>query len=445
MSEVDVIVVGGGVGGLLAARALADAGQRVLVLDRDLPPETPGVRRGVPQGTQVHALLDAGRLAIEGLLPGLFEELLADGGAVTDYGAMRWYHAGHFKVRCETPYRMHVQTRPLLEHHVRRRVLGSEGVTVRHGVGVQGLELAQGRVLGVRLAGGELLRAPRVVCATGRGPQAIRWLEAAGLPTPPCRVIPLGVGYVTRFFNVPASWPADRDVLLLYGSRPHSTRHGLAFRVEGDRLQITLMGYAGDHPPTDLQGFRAWAASLERPELGELLQQVEPLGPAQRFTCPVQRRYDLHRVRLPEGLAVLGDAACALDPVFGQGMTVAALQAEVLGRLVAQGRFSTRAFQRAAARITDKAWLITSLEAQRYPEGAAAPDGLPLVGLLHRYLDRVYAASAYDAEVHRAFLAVMNLHAPATHLFRPAVLWRTLWPTLAVSGPAPAAALPAPR
>lgn len=420
MSQQDAVVVGGSVAGLLAAAALARSGQSVLVLERDAPPEAPIPRRGAPQGTQVHALLDSGRQAIESLLPGVFGEIEAAGGRRLDFGiGMRWYSAGHYRTRCQTPYIAQVQSRPLLEHHIRRRVAAMDNVTLLTGRACDGLVVEGRRIAGVR-AGDTCYLADRVVLATGRGARPARWLEGVGIAPPPIRRVKIGIGYATGIFQLPPQWPADQGMLLTYGTRPDTRRHGLAFRVEGGRMMVTLMGYFGDHPPTDPAEFAAFARSLERPELGALVEAAAPIGRIRRYSCPEQIRYDFHRIRLPEGLLLVGDAVCGLDPVFGQGMSVAAQQAALLAERPA-GR--TAPLMRAFAAAADRAWLITSLEAARYQ-----PESFPIpgVGLVHAWLDRINARSAHDGAVYRAFLAVVNLHRSAAWLLHPALIWRVL-------------------
>ena len=439
----DVIVVGASVTGLVAAAAAARAGRRVLLLDRDEPTDGPEARRTVPHARQIHALLDAGRLTLEELLPGIFDEIEADGGGRVDYGrGMRWYHSGAFKVVCDTPFRAQVQSRGMLEQHIRRRVCALDGVEVRYGTKITGLLGDARQVRGVLTASGDELVADVVICATGRSALAQRWLEGIGVPAPPVKTVDLNLGYATRLFSLPAAWPEDRWMWVTYGTRPKTTRHGLAFRVEGDRVQIALAGYEGDLPPTDLEGFREFAAGLELPELGGLIDQCMPLDEGVRFSVPQQTRRAFHRVPMPRGVVVLGDAACALDPVFGQGMTVAALQAGCVGRELRRSTVDTRRLQRKTAAVSLRAWLITSVEAARY-RPAAKQSGIPGVTLLHRWLDAVYAASAHDPGVHIGFLDVMNLHKPAAWLFHPRVVAGVVWSVARRLAGASPAAIPA--
>jgi flavin-dependent dehydrogenase len=424
----DAIVIGGSVAGLLVARALSSSAERVLVLDRDALPDAPEVRRCVGQGAQVHLLLDTGREAIEALLPGVFDEIEADGGLRINLGeAVSWYHAGHFKVRTPTAYDTPVQTRPLLEHHLRRRVAALDGITLRGGSQVSGLRVEGGAVRGVTLAtdrGEAHIDAPIVIEASGRGSQAPRWLEAAGFSPPPATEVAIGLGYASRMYRKPRHASKDARLYLTYGTRSRTTRHGLLFEVEGDRWLVTLMGYHGDHPPTDADGFEAWLRTLEHPQLASVLRGAEPISEVRAFKAPAQVRRHYDRVRLPEGFAVVGDAACALDPVFGQGMSVAAITARALHAYLRRSPFSSRVVSRLVAQSADRPWMLTSVEALRYAQAGHRAG----IGVMHAFLDRVGVACARDPVVYRAFLDVLHLHRPAAHLFRPDLLFRILRP-----------------
>ncbi len=420
------IVIGASMAGRLAAAALHPTAGRVLILDRDSLPDAPEVRRCVGQGAQAHLLLDSGREAVASLLPGIFDEIVADGGLRIDFGhELRWYHGGQYKVRCDTRFRSQVQTRPLLEQHVRRRVLALPGVTLRPETRVTALVIEGGRVRGVLAArsGGapERIEAPIVVDAAGRGSQVVRWLEEVGYRAPPVSEVALGIGYASRLYRRPATAGPDRATVI-YGTRARTKRHGVGFEVEGGRWLVTLIGYHGDHPPTDADAFDAWASTLERPDLADSLVGAEPLSEVRTFKAPTQRRLRFDRVALPEGLAVVGDAACALDPVFGQGMSVAAVTAARLRDHLAARPFASRAVARLVARCSARAWLLTSVEAMRYREARAIPG----IGLLHGFLDKIGEVASYDAAVYTAFLEVMHLHRGALHLARPGFLLRVL-------------------
>lgn len=424
------VVIGSGIAGLVCARALADHAEHVCLLERDEPPSEPLPRKGVPQGTQLHVLLEAGRSVLAEMFPGLFDALTADGAEAIDLGRdSRWYHNDAFRAECDLGFTSYLQTRPLLEEHVRRRVLARDNVELRGRARVTALETAHGRVTGVRVRDGDApgeetersMAADVVIDASGRASQVVSWLQSAGYPAPSETVVPVRLGYASVMTKLPASAEPERPVMLAYGRRPAYRRHGGLFKVEGDRWLFGVMGYWDDHAPTDLPGFLAYLEGLAHPAMAEAFAQAEPLTPVRVFKFPKQVRRHFDRIALPAGLGIVGDAACILDPVFGQGMSVACLQGQALARQLAEGDFDARAFARACAQASSQAWLMATLEAYRYPGAGPAPRGL---GLVHRLMDRVIDTCASDPAVCRAFFRVLHLERGPLHLSRPDLLLR---------------------
>lgn len=432
------MVVGASVAGLLAARALADHFARVTVVERDPAPLGPGPRRGVPQGEHAHLLFDGGAAAMERLLPGLCDELAAAGGLAADHSRdARWFHYGAWRPRLDSGLTLRAQTRPLLEWHVRRRVAALPNVRFLDGCEVVGLlgEAGERTVRGVRVrprgeAGAEReLPAALVVEAGGRGSRLPRWLRDRGHPAPEETEVRVDIGYATRQFERPPGARPDWLGLVVFPRPPHTTRLGVLLAVEGGRWMVGLQGGFRDYPPRDDAGFLEFARSLDRPELYEAIRDAVPATPiaTYRFPSHLRRRYE-RLARLPAGLLVIGDALCSFNPIYGQGMSVCALEAEALAAALRRrgaGDGLARAYFRRAARIVDAAWLMATGADFLDPrtEGRRPPG----TRLLSWYNRRVLELSATDETVYLRFLAVVNFRAPPTALFRPDVLWRVLF------------------
>ena len=268
------VVMGASIGGLCAARVLAERFERVLVLERDPLPEAPGPRRGTPQVRHAHALLVGGAQRLEGWFPGLAAELLADGALPCDRSRqVHWYQAGGLR-QAPRPARADAGTlcsRPLLEHRLRRRVSSLPPVTLRQGA-ADGLVLAAGgrTVAGVRLENGDEVPAELVVDATGRAACSLRWLEALGFETPPRSEVRIDMGYATRILR-PRPWGGPDWLIGVVVDEPTAARMGVAFAFEGPRWMVTLAGFHGDHAPTDDDGWLAFARSLPDPAIAELI------------------------------------------------------------------------------------------------------------------------------------------------------------------------------
>ncbi len=424
------VVIGGSMAGLLAARVLRDRFDRVTLVERDGLARGPLPRRPVPQGSHVHVLLVRGLMILDGLFPGLRDELVQRGAVVVNAGrGLAWHYGGRWRAPFEDDLSFISLTRPLLEAAIAERVRALPGLSVLEGSGVAGL-LADGRqVAGVRLAGkgadGAPLAAELVVDASGRGSRMPRWLADAGFAPPRESRTAMRVAYASCLFPRPARpfpWQA-----LLFGE-PAARRAGSIFPVEGDRWLVTLAGFFDEATPEDHDSFLAFAQSLALPDLAMALRGLEPLSAVSRYTFAgaVRRHYE-ELGDPPDGLLVIGDAMCSFNPVYGQGMTVAALEAELLARSLKAATLAgrppgsiARAWFREAARIVDFAWTAASLEDCLYPQ-LRGERGFG-IALAQAYLDRVHRASHRNGRVTRQLYRVLNLLDPPGSLLRPRLI-----------------------
>jgi 2-polyprenyl-6-methoxyphenol hydroxylase-like FAD-dependent oxidoreductase len=430
--DAQVVVLGAGVAGLATALALAPHVDTVTIVDRDRLEDRPEPRQGVPQGRHVHVLLARGADALERLAPGLTGELVSAGAPVADWGARgRLTFGGHRLARAPLGRQSVAPSRPLLETHLRRRVAALSGVTVLDGcVAVAPTTSADhGRVTGVRVRSHDgpdqrRLAADLVVDCTGRATRTPVWLRDLGYDPPVTEEVRVDLRYASCHYRLPPDG-LDGDVALICGATPGAPRGGSMHRIEGDRWIVTLAGL-GESPPTDPAGFEDYAARLIDPDFHAALRRGEALDEPTpyRFVAPVRRHYERLR-HLPAGLLVAGDAACSFNPVYGQGMSVAAMQAERLAALVAdQGLPSPARWFRELARIVHAPWsLATGSDLAR----SQADRRRTLVTRLQTaYLSRYQAAAAHDPALAEQFARVVNLLDSPSQMVRPAVVRRVL-------------------
>jgi 2-polyprenyl-6-methoxyphenol hydroxylase-like FAD-dependent oxidoreductase len=423
------VVIGASIGGLLAARVLSDSYARVVVLDRDVLPEHATPRRAVPQGRQLHVLLSRGKEALDELFPGLSADLHARGVPLVDlHEDVHWYNDGHRMRRAPSPLIALGMSRPLLEDALRARVAALPGVELRSPVEVLGLTAAPGRVTGVRLlsSGAEQsLAADLVVDASGRGSRTPAWLAELGYPQPEEEQVRVDVTYVTRTYR---REPHHLEGLsgALTNAVPGSPRAGIVAVQEDGRYAVALSGMLGEEPPTDDEGMAAFAGSLAAPQIGEVVRTAEPQGPPakMRFPASTRRRYERLR-RFPAGYLVFGDALCSFNPIYGQGMTVAALEALLLRRLLASGVDDlARRFFAGAAKVIDGPWSIAVGTDLRFPQVAGRRS--PKVRFVNAYVHWLHVAAVADPVLGAAFLRVLNLVDPPTRLLAPGIVLRVL-------------------
>jgi 2-polyprenyl-6-methoxyphenol hydroxylase-like FAD-dependent oxidoreductase len=432
------IVIGGSMAGLLAARVLSRHFERVTLIDRDRFPAEPVFRKGVPQSRHLHVLLGKGRTLLERFFPGLTDQMVAAGAPLLDFTQdALWQTAAGWCERFdsgEAP--LLSSSRELLEHTVRDRLLRLGRVQVVEDTDVTGLTTTPDRsaVTGVttrsRVRDGEErtaeLAADLVVDASGRTSAVPRWLEALGYEPPEETIINSFLGYASRLYRIPDGWTADWRILFLQPSPPESRRGAGLFPIEGGRWIVTVAGAGRDYPPTDEAGFLEFARSLRTPLLYDVIKDAEPLSGISGYQrTENQRRFYERLQRRPERLLVTGDAVCAFNPIYGQGMTVAAQDAMALHRcLVRAGADLTglaERFQKAIAKGNNDVWLMAVGEDLRYPttEGAK-PDRLTRI--TNSYMDRVLSVAIRNPSVARELARVINLDASPYSLFKPTVL-----------------------
>ena len=440
------VVIGGSIAGLLAARVLSDHFGRVTLVERDRFPEGAIPRKGLPQARHLHVLLARGRLTMEQLFPGIGEELTAAGAEVIDAGDdIAWLTPAGWGARFRSGICSFACSRPLLDFHLRRRVSAIGTLTVVENTEVVGLRLAAdgARVAGVMIdergvaaaaPGERVLEADLVVDAGGRGSRTPEWLASLGFDRPEETVVNAHLGYASRIYARPPAAPADWKCLYVQAAPPGRTRGGVAFAIEGGRWIVTLGGIGGDYPPIEEGGFLEFMRSLESRALFEAVTGAEPMSPIVGFRATENRWRHYERLsRRPEGLLVMGDAACTFNPVYGQGMTMAALAALALGeslddrRAQRDGTLTGLAarFQRALAQLNKGPWLLATSEDFRSPWVDGARPGLSS-RLMHHYLDRLVARTTHDKDLRKVFLGVLHMIEMPKALFRPGILIRVL-------------------
>lgn len=449
------IVVGGSITGMLTAAVLADRFEKVTVVESDRLPAGPEHRKGLPQAHHAHLLWSGGVAALEDLLPGITDQLVARGARLIDVmtdlvskaPSGQW-----FRRFADARHRMIVCGRPLLDFVVRERVLANPRITVLDGTRVGGLTGDAARVTGVSVptgptttsdgpadgpaagtsapAGTRSLAADLVIDASGRGSQAHRWLAALGLPSVAERTVDAGVAYASRLYAAPADTTALRFPVVNVQADPRQApgRGGVIVPVEGDRWLVTLSGTRGGQPTADPDEFTRFALEgLPHPVIGELISRAKPLtDPLTTHSTANRRRYYEQAKAWPDGFAVLGDAVAGYNPVYGHGLSVAAQSVvalrAVLDRHGVAGAGNGRRIQRAAARPVGNAWNLAVGQDASYPDAAPEPPK-PVERLLSAYVDRAVAAGSQNPHALHGLLDVMSLSTAPTRLFAPDMLW----------------------
>jgi len=432
------VVIGAGMGGLAAAKAVSPFFERVIVLDRDALPGAPAPRVGTPQARHAHALLAGGLRALQQLFPGFRNDLINAGAVPVRAGRdVIWERPGYdpFPVR-DLGFDVFSMSRPLLEAVCRRR-LGAEG-NIELCPRARAAEIIpaphRDRVAAVRVDDGsttsERLPADLVIDASGRAGPTLAFFDAIGAAPPEQTEIGIDIGYASAIFEVPDPAPEWKGVTHL-PEPPKEFRGGLILPLENRRWIVSIGGRHGDNPPDDLDGFLAFTKTFRRPTIHDAIARARPVGDIARYNLPASVRRHFERLpRPPCGLIPIGDSVCRFNPVFGQGMSVAAQEAVVLRDLL-------------EARC-DRADPLDGLAEQYFTaiqECLAAPWGTALTDFIHpetrgerppdlenrlRYGAALLQLAARDPEVHKLMVEVTGLTRPAAALREPALAERVV-------------------
>ena len=431
------VVLGASMAGLLAARVLAERFERVVVIERDMLPPAGEHRRGVPHGRHLHGLHPRGREILEELFPGFTATLSASGAVCCDVlGDLRWQLSGHQLRQANIGLPALFASRPFLEGHLQAMVQRLPGVRLLQDTSVCGLNVAADKrtVTGVEVRGTSgspaRIAARLVVDATGRGSRTPVWLGELGYQRPEQERVEIGLGYATRTYRLrPGAMGGDQ--MILTAGTPANPRAAALAVTEGGRHILTVAGICGDYPPTDPPGFDDFVATLPSADIAAAIAGADPLDDPVPFRFPASVRHRYERLSgFPAGLLVIGDAVCSFNPVYGQGMTVAAAQAMILRRLLARHAVpDARRYFRAIAAAIDVPWDIAAGADLAFPQ---VPGKRPAkVRLVNAYMPWLHAAAAHDEALAASLVRVIGLKNRPEGLLRPDRVLRVLRGNLA--------------
>jgi len=422
------IVIGAGVAGLAASVALAPCFEEVVVLERSALPDAAVPREGVPQGRHPHVLLAGGQRALEQLLPGLERELMSAGAVAYRVGLDTRYERPGFDPfpRRDLGWIGLACSRPLLEHVLRRRAQ-TGNVQLWPACPVERILASQeGRVAGVQLGGPGARRigAELVIDASGSGKPTLQALEASGQPAPAETRIEVDMGYASAIFSVPDAAP-DWKVLMVLADAPKSSRSAVLTPLEDGRWIALVAGRHAQKPPGDWDGFFGFARQLRTPTLADTLQPAQRLGAVMRFGFPASSwRHFERSTALPLGLLPIGDAVCRFNPIYGQGMSVAAQEALLLRS--ALGAAAAHPDPLAAlgqnflgnlAGLIETPWTLAATPDFVFPETRG--ERPPAFADSQRFNAALMRLAADDPAVHRSLLQVQHLLRPLSDLRTP--------------------------
>ncbi|HDR7967719.1 MULTISPECIES: NAD(P)/FAD-dependent oxidoreductase [Bacillus cereus group] len=430
------IVIGGSIAGKLAAKALSTAFKEVIIIEAGERWDGKASRKRVPQSNHPHVLLKGGENAIEELFPNITNELIEAGSIVNNFTRdLKWHQFGSWKQPFIGEVHMIQQSRSMLEAHIQKRIEQISNITIKYETLVEGLVVNEklNKVCGVKMeclntGNQEEIHADIIVDASGFGSKSIAWLREYEIEVQEEKVR-IDLFYVTRMFKLKENEKLDYCNTLMSPSFPDNPYGVLIQTIEDHRYFVTFSGYANEKAPQTDGEFYNFAENLSIPHVTDFLNKAVAISDIKTYKIPyqVRRRFDL-TTNMPEGLLVVGDANCRFDPVFGQGVSVAAMEAHQL-QLLLQRRQKldhafTQQFYKETAHIIQTPWEMTTTEISRHPQLKRELTIKQKFQLW--YTKQIYQLSATDSDVYIRLVKVMNLIRSPFHLFHPKVLFAVL-------------------
>jgi flavin-dependent dehydrogenase len=377
------VVIGAGISGLAAARALADHFDQVVVLESDQLPDLAAPRPGAPQGKQVHGLLGGAIKALDDLFPGFSQDLVHAGAVPVNPGSeilQEMPGMDRFPL-CKWDWCIYALTRPLIEQTMRRRVERHTNISLRGGcraLGIVGI-LDELLVTGVRYETGngtEILPADLVVDASRHGGLTMSFLEAAGLPAPEETTIGVDIRYGTALYELADDAIEQFKAIVTFAKAPDGVHSAYLLPVENNCYQLLLVGRGDDAPPADGEEFLAYAQKLPTRSVYNAMKGAKRLSEVARYGFPESTWRHFARLDLfPQNLLPIGDAICCLNPIYGQGITVAVQEANMLRHLLSTNAVErhplatlAQHFLTEAEALVKEPWAMSALPDFIYPQ-----------------------------------------------------------------------------
>lgn len=443
------IVIGGSIAGFLTAKVLTNYFQQVTIVERDPFPNQPEPRKGIPQCTQLHILLTRGRQIMEELFPGICDDLMAQGAAKVDMiGDVKWLNPFGWAKRFPSGFMALSFSRYILDWLIYQRLSTitsidfveqayvTELLPSKNNQAVSGVRIKQREHNGKKID--KTLQADFIVDASGYSSNAPQWLEAMGYEAPEETKITTGMGYASRLYEIPHNFQEDWQGVYIQVAPPERTAMGVLYPIENNRWIVGVCATTPNRPSKDETAFLRALKQLPSPIIYNAVKQAEPATPIGIYHPPGNRlRHYEKLTRQPERFVVLGDAICSFTPVYGQGMTVAALGAMALGeclKKISQNQPSHlsglgKTFQTKLAKINADPWIAATSQDAKYPsvKGMTKAPSVP-EKLIGWYMDQVICltTTADNPQTVIALSEVFHMLKSATTLFHPRIALQVL-------------------
>ncbi|MCM8526655.1 MAG: NAD(P)-binding protein [Lentisphaeraceae bacterium] len=426
------IVIGGGIAGLLCARVLSDVCKEVLILEKEETPEGFAPRKGIPQGFHNHTLLDSGKRILNEYFPGFSEKLIKNGNATFDQTkGLKWFHHGVIKYNKPTGIMMNIQSRWHLEGLVRQYI--SEIANIKSlQKKVDDLIIEENTTKGV-LCGDEDLHADIVMDCSGPANQIRQWLSKHNFPPPAELRIKIDLKYSSYLYKRNPDDNYDWKALAVYPEAPKGNRSGVVFPImdkeHGPCWLVTAVGRNGEYAGSTHEEFLEFMKGLDIPDVFECISKWEladEKGHHTSFQENIRTYYD-HMLKYPAGFLPCGDSFGRINPIFGQGMSIAALESEILQKTLSEVKdikTLTSLYLKRIGCFFDIPWFLVNCEDWRYPN---VPGRSKEIKYVNWFTGKLHKLCSNDKQIVSEMYNVLHLNKKPSALFKPSIVFKALF------------------
>ena len=432
------VVVGAGLGGLSVAGALANSFERVEILERDRLTAIVGSRSGTPQDRHPHALLAGGLRALDEIFPGYADNLARAGAVPVRVAQEIQFERPDFGVAPKRDFGISLlcASRPLIEFVLRHRAETTANIVLRPQCRVTEIVPAKTNdaVQGVRIDAGsgssEMIAADLVVDASGRGALTLALVDALDWQRPEVTEVGVDISYASAIVGIPPDAPPDWKLAVTFPDPPHLAWSAVLLPIEGHRWMVLVANRGASKRLETWESFLEACRSLITPTIYDALRRAEPPDGIRHYGFPASLWRHFERLpRLPRGLLPVGDALCRFNPVYGQGMSVAAKQGRLLqdvsGRALAEAdplAALQTGFMAEVASVLETPWNMSTGPDLAFPSTRGSrPEKFEEAQQFEVALFRAVVA---DPVVHRALTEVGQLLQPNSLLQTPDIVRR---------------------
>lgn len=422
-SKEHAVIIGGSIAGLLAAAVLTKYYKKVTLLDGDtLGANTDTIRKATPQGNHVHGLLSTGWDAMQEIFPEIEVELREQGANWVHFGnEFRWHHFGKVKAQFNDPMSGPFMSRSCLESALYKRAQKFNNLAVVQRCKVKKIFGTAANIEGVETDAGERIEANLFIDASGRRSNTAKGLEELGVKRIKKKTLPADLRYSSCKFMPRAGFESDWKALFVT-PKPPDSRAGAIFPISDGQWLVSVSGRGDTSMPTTHEECLEYTAQLHTPEIRDALEGAIEMSPLKHFRYKESRHFCYEEAEMPKNLVVMGDAYCSFNPIFGQGMTVCALEAKALDAELQKRHFDSNLFYKKVSKILKHAWDMITVEDMRH---AHLHEHIPLRVRFRQWLTaRVYDKSAEDGELNKKLYQIIHFERPASDLCTPSVLWK---------------------